>query len=66
METAMQNHLVLNFYKQFFTYIKNKHPTSSKSKVYEICKGLHYQNYQLNNRIVLQYRQKLNNLSPNG
>jgi hypothetical protein len=66
METAMQNHLVLNFYKQFFTYIKNKHPTLSKSEVYQICNGLYDKNFQLNHPIVLQYRQKLNNLSPNG
>jgi hypothetical protein len=36
----------------------------SKSEVYKICKGLFYKNYQLNNPIVLQYRQLLNNLPP--
>ena len=64
METATQNHLVLNFYKRFFTYIKNKHPMLSKSEVCKICKGLFDKNYQLNNPIVLQYRQLLNNLPP--
>jgi hypothetical protein len=64
METATQNHLVLNFYKRFFSYIKNKHPTLSKSEVYEICKGLYDKNYQLDNPIVLQYRQILNNIPP--
>jgi hypothetical protein len=66
MEAATQNLLVLNFYKQFFTYIKNRHPILSKSEVYQICKGLYDKNYQLNNPIVLQYRQKLNHLSPDG
>ncbi len=64
METVMQNHLVINCYKQFFHYIKNKHPMLSKSEVCKICKGLFDKNYQLNNPIVLQYRQLLNNLPP--
>jgi hypothetical protein len=64
MGTATQNHRVLNFYKKFFCYIKNKHPMLSKSEVYEICKGLFDKNYQLNNPIVLKYRQLLNNLPP--
>jgi hypothetical protein len=60
----MQNHLTLNFYKQFFRYILNKHPMLSRSEVYGICKGLYDKNYQLNNPIVLQYRQLLNNCPP--
>lgn len=57
------NHLVLNFYKRFSRYIKDKYNLDSKT-VYEICKGVYEKDYTGEDEIVKKYRAILGNNPP--
>jgi hypothetical protein len=57
------NHLVLNFYKRFSRYIKDKYELDSKT-VYEICKSIYDKDYKGENIIVKKYRSILDNKPP--
>lgn len=57
------NHLVLNFYKRFSRFIKDKYELDSKT-VYEICKAVYDKDYKGDNEIVKKYRTILDNKPP--
>jgi hypothetical protein len=63
------NHLVLNFYKRFSRFIKDKYELDSKT-VYEICKAIYDKDYKgdeskgLVDEIVKNYRTILDNKPP--
>ena len=63
MVVSTINHLVLNFYKRFSRYIKDKYSLDSKS-VYEICKCIYEKNYKGDDEIVKKYRTILDNKPP--
>jgi len=69
MVISTYNHLVLNFYKRFSRYIKDKYNLDSKT-VYEICKAIYDKDYKddkskrLVNEIVKTYRKILDNKPP--
>jgi hypothetical protein len=57
------NHLVLNFYKRFSTYIKHKYNLSNKD-AYVVCKNIYEEEYTGTDEIVLRYRNILGNEPP--
>jgi hypothetical protein len=57
------NQLVLNFYKRFSRYIKDKYELDNKT-VYEICKAVYDKEYKGENEIVKKYRTILDNKPP--
>jgi hypothetical protein len=57
------NHLVLNFYKRFSRFIKDKYELDNKT-VYEICKAVYDKDYKGENEIVKKYRTILDNKPP--
>ena len=57
------NHLVLNFYKRFSRFIKDKYELDNKI-VYEICKAVYDKDYKGDNQIVKKYRTILDNNPP--
>jgi hypothetical protein len=63
MVTSTTNHLVLNFYKRFNRYIKNRYNLDPK-EAYAICKGLYDKDYTGDNEIVIKYRTILDNNPP--
>jgi transposase len=59
--TATINHLTLNFYKRFRTFIKHRY---SDEDCKEVSKYVYASSYEGENRIILKYRNMLNNLPP--
>jgi hypothetical protein len=55
METATNNHLSLNFYKQWFKYIQKFHPKLLKEEVHDVMKGIYDEVYSGSKSIVLCY-----------
>jgi len=63
MVISTTNHLVLNFYKRFSRYIRDKYELDSTT-VYEICKGVYDKEYKGDNQIVKKYRAILGDKPP--
>ena len=57
------NHLVLNFYKRFSRYIKNKYNLSNED-AYIVCKNIYEKDYSGTNEIIKRYRDILGNEPP--
>ncbi|NBW28745.1 MAG: hypothetical protein EBR38_09300 [Flavobacteriaceae bacterium] len=64
MAVATSNHLTLNFYKRFSSFLKAKYPTIPNDERYIICKDIYDKEYIGNNELVLEYRNKLGNIPP--
>ena len=63
MIIATTNHLVLNFYNRITKYIKHKYNFDNK-KTYSIVKQLYEKEYSGNDKIIIEWRNRLNNLPP--
>jgi hypothetical protein len=63
MVTSTINHLVLNFYKRFSRYIRNRY-NLNPNEAYTICKGIYDKEYLGDNEIVIKYRTILDNKPP--
>jgi hypothetical protein len=64
MAVATSNHLTLNFYKRFSSFLKAKYQTIPNDERYIICKDIYDKEYIGNNELVLEYRNKLGNIPP--
>jgi hypothetical protein len=65
MATSTVNNLVLNFYKRFNKYVKERFPEVTKEERYNICRSLYEKKYDGDNHIVLHFRNILNDQVPN-
>ena len=63
MIIATTNHLVLNFYNRITKYIKHKYNFDNK-KTYSIVKQLYEKEYSGDDKIIIEWRNRLNNLPP--
>jgi hypothetical protein len=63
MVTSTTNHLILNFYKRFSRYIRDRYNLNPK-EAYTVCKGIYDKEYNSDNEIVIKYRTILDNKPP--
>jgi hypothetical protein len=59
MSICTTNHLVLNFYKRFYRYMKDLYPDKN---TYELVKNVYDKDYKGNDEVVIKYRTVLGSL----
>lgn len=63
MVVSTTNHLALNFYKRFSTYLKHRFEISSE-QCYKVCKAIYEKEYDGEDAMILEYRRKLGSMPP--